>query len=83
MLIKAAQFYFSIFNIHCPNLSVLEQLKTLLKNWLPSRAPVIRKSVLSGNKIDFKNSVLSGIICFQTPFYPELALFFCSYFQKG
>jgi hypothetical protein len=31
MLIKAAQFYFSIFNIHCPNLSVLEQLKTLLK----------------------------------------------------
>jgi hypothetical protein len=30
MLIKAAQIDFSIFNIHCPNLSVLEQLKTLL-----------------------------------------------------
>jgi hypothetical protein len=35
MLIKAAQFDFNIFNIHCPNLSVLEQLKTLLKNWFP------------------------------------------------
>jgi hypothetical protein len=30
MLIKAAPFDFSTFNIHCPNLDILEQLKTLL-----------------------------------------------------
>jgi hypothetical protein len=30
MLIKAAPFDFSTFNIHCPNLGILEQLKTLL-----------------------------------------------------
>jgi hypothetical protein len=30
MLIKAALFDFSTFNIHCPNLGILEQLKTLL-----------------------------------------------------
>jgi hypothetical protein len=30
MLIKAAPFDFSTFNIHCPNLGILEQLKTVL-----------------------------------------------------
>jgi hypothetical protein len=30
MLIKAAPFDFSTLNIHCPNLDILKQLKTLL-----------------------------------------------------
>jgi hypothetical protein len=30
MLIKATPFDFSTFNIHCPNLGILEQLKTLI-----------------------------------------------------
>jgi hypothetical protein len=50
MLIKAAPFDFSTFNIHCPILGILEQLKTLL-NKLASYSLKLIKIILYGKNI--------------------------------